>query len=1364
MTSARTASVGTQRIGIGVVVALVAVFALRVGSSSSQSVLFRDLTVWLPSTSTGEVVLVHAGSGSRGEVVARVKAANAREQLVVAQSGSGAVVLNRTTGEVGQIDGVTLTLSQRAPLLGIDERSRLLWSDAGARVVTADAVHRLDRVSGIPTGSVPLRSPLSDVVTDAAGTIYGRTDTGQVVAVAGDVSTVPLPDTVEPVGLVSAGGRAYVIDRSLPALHRLDTAKLRGRSCLTGAIAAGVSLVSGGSTSAGAEIAVVVDSAGGVRISDTGRGSCASLALNLPALNPPVPVVFGVPVVAGGFVYLPLLTSGEIIVVNALEAAPVNRYSLGLPAGRPFDLVDQDGTVWFNDPAGTLAGVLGRDGVSLRVDKTARLTVGAIGQGSSGGRGAVAANSSGSGGTSGASTTGSSGAPVSGATGRSGASAGTGTEGTVGSKGSASRGATSIDPSSDPTNLPSTPAERLGLVADFTYTARSVKIGQPVVFTDTSSGQPTAWTWEFGDGTFATGPKSTHTWNQAGIFTVALRVENATASATASVAITVLADATRARPEADFRFNAARVEVGQPITFTDRSAGDPIEWQWSFGDGSGGSGPTITHAYRAAGTYQVTVTVANQAGSSTSPPALITVFDKVESPVAAIGGGLATTSVGQLVSYFSRSSGNATQLQWNFGDGSSANGPVVQHAWSKSGSYLVTLVVSNSAGSSTATAAIMVNEIVAVPVSRFVVSQNTAEDGQALRFQSLSTNNPTQLAWDFGDGTSARGTSVTHPFGRPGSYAVSLLATNAAGSDVSTQQITIVAQLPAPVAGFSFAPNTVTSNTPVVFIDESSGGAATSWSWDFGDGSPAVTQRNPTHFFDRVGTYVVRLSVTNARGVSVAQRTVAVLPAPPEPAFTFSPAVPMAGSAVQFADSSGGGPVTSWLWNFGDGATSTQRNPSHTFAGNGSYDVRMTVTNVSGAPFVVRRVDVNPPAPVALFEFTPTAPTTATPVVFRNTSTGGAASTVRWDFGDGTPNSTAPSPSHSYATQGGYTVRLTMGNVTATSTSVATVNVTVPPPVASFQSSAPAVAGRAVSFTDTSAGGPFTSVTWDFGDGSPASTASNPSHVFAAAGLYNVRLTVANGGGSVSATVRISVVPPITAEFTASNPRIALQAITFTNTTTGGPFTSLTWDFGDGATGSGAAVTHSFATLGTYSVSLTAVASTGATSEVVNSVAVAVQAPAAAFNYAAASSPARTVTFTNTSAGAPFTSIVWDFGDGSAGTGATSTHTFGAGASFDVMVTVTNATGTSSTTRRVSMATPVANFTFVAGAAPRSFVFTSTSTGGPFTSVAWGFGDGSSGSGASIAHIFAIPGSYVVTLVVANGLGVASTPHTVVVT
>ena len=60
--------------------------------------------------------------------------------------------------------------------------------------------------------------------------------------------------------------------------------------------------------------------------------------------------------------------------------------------------------------------------------------------------------------------------------------------------------------------------------------------------------------------------------------------------------------------------------------------------------------------------------------------------------------------------------------------------------------------------------------------------------------------------------------------------------------------------------------STITTNTPVVFTDDSSGGAPTVWSWDFGDGSPVVAQRNPTHVFERVGSYVVRLTATNARG------------------------------------------------------------------------------------------------------------------------------------------------------------------------------------------------------------------------------------------------------------------------------------------------------------------------------------------------------------------------------------------------------------------------------------------------------------------------------------------------------------------
>jgi PKD repeat protein len=1364
LSSTRNASIWAQRIGIGVVVALVAVLALRVGSSSSQSVTLRDLTVWLPSTSTGEVVLAHAGSGSRGEVVARVKAANPGEQMVVVQSDAGAVVLNRAQREVGLVDGITLTLSQKAPLADVDAGAQLLWSEKGARVVTAGTVYRLDPLSGIPNGSVTLSSPLSSAVADANGWVYGVNSAGQIVAVGDSATPVSLPDNAEPAGVVAASGHAYVVDRQSqtqgPTLHGLEGSRVTGRYCLSGTIPTDRSVVTGGSTAADEEIAVVVDGAGGVRISDLRRGTCTSVALNTTTI--------GSPVVSGGFVYLPVLSTGEVIVVNATEGTTVGRYNLGLGAGRAFDLVDNDGTVWFNDSAGTAAGVLGHDRVTVRVDKSAASAIAAVGSGNASGR--TGSGSAGQGNTgSGVPSTGASGAIVSGATGRSGTGGNTGTEDPSGTPSTTpgTKTTTVSGAAPDPASPPSGTTARTGLVADFTYSARSVKIGQPVSFVDKSSGDPTAWTWEFGDGTFATGPSVSHSWEQAGVFTATLRVENATGSASASVAITVISEAAKAKPDADFRFNASRVEVGQAVVFTDRSAGEPTEWQWSFGDGSGGSGSTVSHVYRLPGSYEVTLTATNAEGSDTSSPAVITVFDKVDPPIAAIGGGLQNANVGQQVSYFSRSTGNPTVLQWSFGDGTTSSGAAVQHAWTKGGTYVVTLAVSNSAGTNSITSTIIVADTVLLPESRFTVSQNTAEEGQSLRFQSLSINGPTQLVWDFGDGAGASGASVTHTYNRAGTYTVSLRATNAAGNDIATQSITVVAQLPAPVAAFSFSPNTITTNTGVVFTDESSGGAPTSWSWDFGDGTAAVAQRNPTHMFERVGTYVVRLTVANAKGTSTAQRNVTVLPAAPEASFSFAPIAPLAGAAVQFNDTSTGGAGTSWLWNFGDGATSTARNPTHAFAANGSYDVRLTVTNASGSSPWTRRVDVSPLAPVAAFDFAPTAPTTAAPVVFHNTSTGGDASTIRWDFGDSTPTSSTPSPSHAYAAPGAYVVRLTMANVTGTSSATLTVTVTVPPPVVAFTASTPAVSGSAVAFTNTSTGGPFSAVSWDFGDGTAVSTAANPSHVFAAAGAYNVRLTVANGGGPASTTVRITVVAAINATFTVSAAPKAGSVITFTNTTTGGPFTSLTWTFGDGASGTGSPATHTFAAAGPYSVTLAVVASSGATSSRTTVVTVAPAVPSASFSYAPGS-PARTVTFTNTSAavGQPFDTVTWHFGDGTADVVSAGpvSHTFaGAATSFSVVLTIDNASGTDSATRAVSLLAPTAAFTFVL--AVRTAAFTNASTGGPFNTVAWDFDDGTPvvTSTTPPPHTFATPGTYNVQLTVTTGQGTSSVTHAVIV-
>ncbi|MEC8494034.1 MAG: PKD domain-containing protein, partial [Planctomycetota bacterium] len=154
-----------------------------------------------------------------------------------------------------------------------------------------------------------------------------------------------------------------------------------------------------------------------------------------------------------------------------------------------------------------------------------------------------------------------------------------------------------------------------------------------------------------------------------------------------------------------------------------------------------------------------------------------------------------------------------------------------------------------------------------------------------------------------------------------------------------------------PVAGFSGAPTTGTVPLTVGFSDSSQNGPS-AWSWNFGDGSGSSSQ-NPTHTYTVAGTYSVSLTVSNADGSDSLTRAnyVVVDPDVPQPPVADFVGTPTSGTApllVNFTDQSTGEP-TSWFWDFGDGGTSSARNPAHTYTAEGSYAVTLTVTNAGGS-------------------------------------------------------------------------------------------------------------------------------------------------------------------------------------------------------------------------------------------------------------------------------------------------------------------------------------------------------------------------------------------------------------------------------
>ena len=131
----------------------------------------------------------------------------------------------------------------------------------------------------------------------------------------------------------------------------------------------------------------------------------------------------------------------------------------------------------------------------------------------------------------------------------------------------------------------------------------------------------------------------------------------------------------------------------------------------------------------------------------------------------------------------------------------------------------------------------------------------------------------------------------------------------------------------------------------VQFTDNSTGNV-TAWSWNFGDGNTS-TEQSPNHIYTTSGTYTISLNASNAYGYSISNPATITVLEPPAAAFTADPAEGNAPLTVQFTDNSTGN-VTAWLWNFGDGNTSTVQNPTHTYATADTYTVTLNASNAYG--------------------------------------------------------------------------------------------------------------------------------------------------------------------------------------------------------------------------------------------------------------------------------------------------------------------------------------------------------------------------------------------------------------------------------
>lgn len=313
-------------------------------------------------------------------------------------------------------------------------------------------------------------------------------------------------------------------------------------------------------------------------------------------------------------------------------------------------------------------------------------------------------------------------------------------------------------------------------------------------------------------------------------------------------------------------------------------------------------------------------------------------------------------ALGQPIKFYDMSlageaSGDIKLWNWSFGDGAKSTSQNPEHTYNVPGTFTVALAIETTAG---------IKRRVEKTNCVFVEATDTRVDfraskqniilGETVLFtdHSITDNLPVlSRNWDFGDGSSSSATAPNHEYAASGIYTVTLSLTTAGGTYSATKEDYIVVRgKSAARADFEFENAYVDEDAqffPIIF--ESTG--SQSFAWDFGDGETSA-EESPRHRFPDKGIYLVELQFTDDYGSVSVQKSVEVRYRPPQVLFTADPTRQARGKPIEFSDRTieGYGSVVDWKWDFGDGHTSTKRNPSHTYEFLGVYDVTLEVTSV----------------------------------------------------------------------------------------------------------------------------------------------------------------------------------------------------------------------------------------------------------------------------------------------------------------------------------------------------------------------------------------------------------------------------------
>ncbi|MEZ4807974.1 MAG: PKD domain-containing protein [Flavobacteriales bacterium] len=917
------------------------------------------------------------------------------------------------------------------------------------------------------------------------------------------------------------------------------------------------------------------------------------------------------------------------------------------------------------------------------------------------------------------------------------------------------------------------------------------------------SGSQTTYSWSFGDGTFSTEMQPFHTY-APGTYQACLEVVTIrqlpqgvvqTCVDTACQTIVVGGGDPCLGLQVAMTYD---IGPGNTVLFIGTTSPNADGFVWYFGDGAEGYDMTVQHTYPGPGTYEVCFAAYRwneQTQDSCWTEACETITLGNTDPCDGFEAAFTTTTTPNGVQFLNGTVGIGfqTNYAWTFGDGATSNEPSPFHTYTP-GTYqaclqVLTILEQSGGGVHTCVDTMCMTIVVpgGDPCLGFEATMGFNIGAGNTVFFSGTTNLPADgYVWYFGDGTQGYAMTEQHTYPGPGTYEACFSAyrwnelTQDSCWTEACATIIINGGDPCDQLQACFVP---TQGGPTVFFNNcTSSGSNAQFVWEFGDGTTSG-EIAPTHTYQAPGIYTVCLTAYWQNCVDSTCTTITVVQE--DPCLDLAPGFQwMSGpDEITFLNNTTGtGFQTDWYWDFGDGGTSNDAQPTHLFPGVGTYTVCLTVISIyqtSAGPVTCSsetcgQVVIQGGDPCDALEacFVPNDLGNSL-FFFDNCSSQNGNAQFFWDFGDGS-TSTNMHGEHVYPLPGSYDVCLIVqeGNCTDSTCVVIDVGTPCNSLLTVFDWT---VSGAVAQFTNlTVPVGLSTTWSWTFGDGT-TSTQTDPVHQYNSPGTYQVCLTSTSilEGGFTCTDTQCSTV--LVGGGQACDPNFAVELawnvgannVVFLNGTSNLPNTYFVWELGDGSEAYGPSVTHTYAQAGSYIVCLSGWYYNEATGDscwteecahiFTDGIGEICQELEAGFQWMNGSNE---IAFVNSTTGTGFqTNWSWDFGDGGTSDEAQPTHLFPGPGNYTVCLLVVSYYETPN--GPVTCTSEACGQVVIQGADPcdtldacfvsndlgnNAYFFDNCSAGPLGTQYLWDFGDGSTSTVQHAEHVYSAPGTYTVCL------------------